>query len=38
METNKITIFDILMWGLVVGTIGFAGHVFNLINITMQAL
>lgn len=38
METNKFTLCDVLMWGLVVGTIGFAGHVYNAINVAMQAL
>ncbi len=41
METSKMTFYDILMWGLVFGAIGFAGHVFTLINTTittMQAL
>lgn len=38
METVKFTLVDILMWGLVIGTIGFAGFVYNAINLTMQAL
>jgi hypothetical protein len=38
METNKINIYDVLMWGLVIVTIGFAGHVYNAINVAMQAL
>jgi hypothetical protein len=38
METAKYTLVDILLWGLVLGTIGFAGFVYNAINLTMQAL
>jgi hypothetical protein len=38
METQKFTVYDVLMWGLVIGTIGFAGHVYNAINVAMQAL
>jgi hypothetical protein len=38
MENTKSTVYDILMWGLVLGVIGYAGYVYQIMNVAMQAL
>lgn len=38
MNTKLNTIYDILMWGMILGFVGFAGYVYDLINAAMQAL
>ena len=38
MENKMHTFYDILMWGLVLVTIGYAGHVYRVLGTAMQAL
>lgn len=38
MESKKYNLVEFLMWGLILGTIGFADYVYNSINLAMQAL